>query len=229
MKTIYTWGDSHVSMFDETYRDESWAPKPEGERKVVFHERSHCAVYTAYNIENRLDELRSHLSKIDYKEQDEIWFMFGEIDVRFHIFYHHQRLKMPLDKMIDLVTKKYTTSVNLLRQEGYNAFIVSVVPPQRSPGPHLYDPVYATKELDGSNAYIRGEGNTLKDRIYITEEFNRQVEIKCKELSIGFRNIHPLIVDPETRCNILWMTRDGMHYNYLGDILIKAFHLDEGV
>jgi len=221
MKTIYSWGDSHVCMFDEKYRT---TPKPEGEVKVVFAERSHHYVYTAYDIESHDEFIREHLASIGLQEHDEMWFMFGEIDVRFHLFYHHQKLQVPLDEMIDTVVTKYITYVKKLRDElGYDIHVVSIVPPQPVPGPYPYDPTYQIKD------WIRGNGNSLEHRIYITKELNRKYEIECEKNGIPFRNIYPYLVNPETECNIPEMTRDGMHYNYLGDFLIELFNLDEGL
>jgi len=219
MKIIYTWGDSHVSMFDETYRALG-APKPDGEPKVIFIGRSNSRVYTAYAIDTHDDEIQEVLSSIDFKENDEMWFMFGEIDVRFHIFYHHQKLGVPLDSMIESVAERYVVYVGKLRKQGFNIHILSVVPTQPVPGPYLRDPTYNIKD------WIRDGGNNLEDRIYITENFNRILEVKCRENDVPFRNIYHYLVHPTTRCNIPEMTRDGMHYKYIGDFIIDELHLD---
>jgi hypothetical protein len=77
---------------------------------------------------------------------------------------------------------------------------------------------------------VRGNGITLEDRIYMTEELNKRLQAKCLALGIGFVDLYPYLVDPETKCIRIEITKDrGMHCYYIGDLVIDWFHLDNGV
>jgi hypothetical protein len=192
------------------------------ERKDVrFLDRSSGVPMTAYSFKRYDPEIRRVLSIIDFKPGDEMWFILGEIDVRFHIFYHHQRLDITLDESIERVADIYVAYTKKLIQDGYPVNIVSVVPPQANPSAFFSDPSYQV-----SNP-IRGDGITMADRVYMTKKLNDLLEAKCLEEGIVFRNVYPYLVDPNTGCNIPDMTRDGMHYYYVGDLIIDKLGLGE--
>jgi hypothetical protein len=219
MKIIYTFGDSHSCMFAEVYRQPG-SIAVEGQ-KVIFADRSCGVPMTAYSFNRYDSEIRRVLASIDFKSEDEMWFILGEIDIRFHIFYHHQRLNIPLDESIERVAHIYVQYVKKLIQDGYPIHIVSVVPPQPNPSPYFHDPSYQIPNP------IRGEGITVEDRVYMTKKLNDLLEAKCLEEGIVFRNIYPYLVDPETGCNNPSMTRDEMHYYYVGDLVIEKLGLGE--
>jgi len=220
MKTIYAFGDSHTCMFSEVYRKPGTS-KPDVIPKVVFVDKSCGAPMTAYSLDQYDDQIKKVLSSINFELEDELWFVLGEIDVRFHVFYHHQRLEITLDESIENVVNKYITYTKTIKDLGYNTHIVSVVPPQPNPSPHFYDPSYQILNP------IRGEGITVEDRVYITRKLNELLEQKSLKNEIGFVNVYPYLVDPVTGCNIPEMTKDGMHYYYIGDMLIDKFHLGD--
>lgn len=227
--TIYVFGDSHSSMFNVMHKQES-VPGPEKFKvspEAVEHEgfegfldRS-SGVPLAYSLEKHHDVIMKELESIPFKDGDEMWFIFGEIDVRFHIFYWHQKLEISLDESINNVVVRYIAYVKKLRELGYNIHIVSVVPPQSNPSAFHNDPTYEILNP------IRGEGITVEDRVYMTEKLNFELNKACVDNGIPFRDVHQFIVDPITRCNISEMTRDGMHYYYIGDLVIEKFGLEE--
>jgi hypothetical protein len=220
MKTIYTFGDSHTGMFCEAYRKPGTFA-PTSDPKVVFIDCSSGVPMTAYSFSRYDAEIRKVLASIEFKPQDEMWFILGEIDVRFHIYYHHQRLNISLDESIERVASIYVNYVKGLNELGYNIRIVSVVPPQPNFTCYLYDPSYQIKES------IKEGGNSAEDRIYITKRVNERIKAKCLESGVGFIDIYEYLVDPETGCNIPSMTRDGMHYYYIGDIVIEKLGLGD--
>lgn len=165
-------------------------------------------------------EIKRVLASIDFKLKDEMWFVLGEIDVRFHIYYQHQKQEITLDESIEKVADIYVDYTKNLNDLGYNIHIVSVVPPQPNYTSFMYDPSYQIKD------FIKDGGNDAKDRIYITKKLNERIRAKCEESGVGFRNIYPYIVDPVTECNIPEMTRDGMHYYYIGDLVIEKLGLE---
>uniref|UniRef100_A0A6M3K6S7 Putative GDSL-like lipase/acylhydrolase n=1 Tax=viral metagenome TaxID=1070528 RepID=A0A6M3K6S7_9ZZZZ len=219
MKIIYIFGDSHSGMFRIEHSAKNYVPK---QSMVKFIDRS-SGVPTAYSIERHDEAVRKVLESIDWQPKDEMWFIFGEIDVRFHIFYHHQQLNISLDRSIMSVVRNYISYVKKLRTEGYNIHIVSTVPPQPNPSPFHWDPTYETLNP------IRGAGITVEDRVYITRKLNDELKKACDENGIPFRDVYPYIVDPVTGCNIPEMTRDSMHYNYIGDIVIEKLRLEEEI
>jgi hypothetical protein len=217
MKSIYILGDSHVAMFDREY---PVIPNNIPTKKnIQFCPRTTPAA-TAFSVERYDKEIREVLQAITFSEHDEMWFIFGEIDVRFHIFYYHQELNITVDESIEGVVKRYTSYVKRLRDEGYPLHIMSVVPTQKEVSPYREDPLFKVKNP------IRGEGLTVGHRIYITEALNVMLENECEKLGIPFHDIYPFIV-AETGCNIEEWTRDGMHYCYIGDLVIEKLGLEE--
>lgn len=224
---IYVFGDSHSSMFNVTHRQEMVSKPNEFEvlPEAVEYEGFEgfldmsSGVPLAYSLKKHHDVIIKVLESIPFKAGDEMWFVFGEIDVRFHIFYWHQELDISLDESINNVVVNYISYVKELREAGYNIHIVSVVPPQPNPSPFHNDPTYEVLNP------IRGEGITVADRVYMTEKLNLELSKVCAENNIPFRDIHQFIVDPITRCNIPEMTRDGMHYYYIGDLVAEKFNL----
>jgi len=228
MKKVYVFGDSHSSMFNVAHRKGS-LPEDKGIFKVSpeavelegfegFVDRS-SGVPLAYSLAKHHDVIIKELESIPFKDGDEMWFVFGEIDVRFHIFYWHQVLEITLDESIERVVSKYIAYVKMLRLDGYNIHIVSVVPPQPNDSPFFNDP---TLEILSP---VRGKGITVSDRVYMTDTLNKRLEEECDKNGIPFRDVHPYLVDPATRCNVPEMTRDGMHYYYIGDMIAEEFGL----
>lgn len=224
MKTIYVFGDSHSSMFNTIYRQ-----KPDEQVSDVFKvspqavklegfegfvDRS-SGVPLAYSLAKHDEAIMKVLESIPFTEGDQMWFVFGEIDVRFHIFYWHQELNITLDESINNVVVKYIAYVKNLRELGYNIHIVSVVPPQLNPIPHRTDP--SNENLNP----IRGKGLMVEDRVYITNRLNSELAKACAWEDIPFRDVHSLIVDPLTGCVVPENTRDGMHYYYIGDLVME--------
>lgn len=228
--TLYVFGDSHSSMFNVTHRRDQALSVPEKFKvslQAVHHEgfegfvdRS-SGVPLAYSLNKHHDVIMKELESIPFKDGDEMWFVFGEIDVRFHIFYWHQELNITLDKSIDNVVVRYIDYVKKLRNMGYNIHIVSVVPPQPNPNPFHNDPTY---EIPNP---VRGVGITVEDRVYMTKKLNLELTKACEENNIPFRDIYSLLANLETGCNVPEMTRDGMHYYYIGDLVIEKFGLEE--
>jgi len=227
MKTIYVFGDSHSSMFNVSHRKvpvEGDADFFKVSKEAVEHEgfegfngfvdRS-SGVPLAYSLDKHHEVIMKELESIPFTAEDEMWFIFGEIDVRFHIFYWHQKLEITLDESVDRVVDKYILYVNKLRNLGYNIHIVSVVPPQPNPSPFFNDPTLEIKNP------VRGAGITVEDRVYMTNRLNKNLKIECNKNDIPFRDVHTFIVDCVTGCNIPEWTRDKMHYYYIGDLIIE--------
>jgi len=194
---------------------------PPTDPKVIFIDKSWVAS-TAYSLQEQDAAIRELLSSLDFKPGDEMWFVFGEIDVRFQVYYQHQQLGIPLDQSIEDMTTRYTNYVKTLVDLGYPIKIVSITPTQFKGVPdsnglsqclHLLNP-------------MRGEGITLEHRIYMTEELNKRLWRKCFKLGIGFIDLYPYLVDPDTGCIRMDLTKDnGMHCYYIGDWVIENFDL----
>jgi hypothetical protein len=219
MKTIYTFGDSHTGMFHVTNERPGFVAPIDP--KVVFVDKS-CTPHTAYNLSEHDSVIKGVLSSIEFKPGDEMWFVFGEIDVRFHVFYEHQERNILLDQSILNTSTRYINYVKTLTDLGYPISIVSIVPPQRCLVPHRYDPLHHLTMLNP----VRGKGITNADRIYMTETLNSQIKYKCSSLGIGFVDIYPFLVDHDG-CIKADMTFDnGMHSYYIGDLVIDKYNLE---
>jgi hypothetical protein len=126
-----------------------------------------------------------------------------------------------LDESIERVANVYIKYVKSLKDSGYNIHVVSVVPPQPNLSAYHNDP--SGQILNP----IRGEGNTMECRIYTTKKLNELLKEKCRDSGIVYRNIYPYLVDLNTGCNVPDMTRDGMHYYYIGDLVIDKLGLED--
>lgn len=219
MRTIYTFGDSHTCLFDKT--KVRLGCDVQENPKVRFVDKS-AILSTAYNLIEHDSTVKEILASIPFNFNDEMWFVFGEIDIRFNVFYQHQELKITLEKSIELLAAKYTKYVRTLTDLGYPVKIVSVIPTQRNPVPHRYDPL---KNLSMLNP-MRGNGITIADRVYITECLNSKIRYKCSKLGIGFIDVYPLLVDTDGCIDPSKTFDNGMHGYYIGDLVIDRFNLE---
>jgi hypothetical protein len=166
--------------------------------------------------------IKDVLSSIGFGPNDEMWFVFGEIDVRFHIFYEHQVRSISLSQSIEDTATRYTNYVKSLVDLGYMIRIVSVPPTQFNKIPHQNDPLRHLTMLNP----VRGNGLTLECRIYITKKLNDLIQEKCDAFGIGFVNVYDYLVDPYTGCMKKHLCKDeGMHGYYMGDWVIEKYGL----
>jgi len=219
MKTIYVFSNSHGMMFDPQYQ------RAEGQESIIHSEvrfvNPISGVATCYSIRDHDENMKKQLSLIEFGERDVLWMSFGEIDVRFHIFYYHEKDKITVDESIDRVVDVYFSYIRELKNLGVPICVTCCVPPQPNDSPFHNDPSYQIKD------YIRGDGLDVAGRVYITERLNLRFKEECEKSGIPYIDFYELIVDQETRCVKMEWSKDGMHYLYIGDVLIEGLKLYE--
>jgi len=190
---IYVMGDSHVTMLAN-----------EGVFELLCSES-----FTAFSLHEKDKKIRESLIGID--KEAIILFVYGEIDCRYRIFYCSSSKKIGLDLIIDNTVQSYLDYVDILRKEQNNVWVLSVVPTQKYGGPTRGDPVFTLPN---------GDGGGDEDRRYITEVLNSKLKYECFKRNIPFIDIYCGLVGKDG-FNRKEKTRDGMHYKYVGDIVLE--------
>jgi hypothetical protein len=227
-RKIYIVSDSHGMMFHSGYyldqndfltKDNNEVKEFNGVSFILRPRGSH----TAYNLRAHDEFIRTAL--IDCSNQDEIWLLFGEIDVRYHIFWHHLTDDIPIDHSIDNSVIRYIDYISDLRQS-YNIKVVSITPTCRI--------------NERFQDYTKGisTGGTMIDRRYMTEVFNAKLKYESQKRNIPFIDIYDLLVDPRDGfCKLDWMRpctypeeamkgeKDLIHYWFIGDKVVEYLGL----
>lgn len=198
-------GDSHVKMLNSIE-----AQQTDGE--IVFHMVT-GASFTAYSLGDHQDEILDWLAGIDKS----CWVisLYGEIDCRYQIFYHHQVDNASLDEVIERTVLRYLDFVQSLISREYKMIVSSIMPTMRV-GMYDGDPLLILPH---------GHGSSDETRRYIAEVFNAKLKFHCWKLGIPYLNLYPYLVDPVdglTRADLALSEQDWMHYRYIGDIATKV-------
>lgn len=205
-RTIYLLGDSHVNMLDSEK-----AGHFDGD---FFFKFVMGASFTAYSLGTHEEEILAALSKVD--NSNWIIMIYGEIDCRYRIFYHHEVDGIPIDETVENTVCNYFKFIQCLQSLGYKICVSSIMPTMRVGCPWAGDPLQTLEH---------GHGGPDEDRRYITEIFNAKLKHSCWELEIPYLNLYPHLVDPIdglTRLDMAYSERDPMHYGYIGDIATKV-------
>jgi hypothetical protein len=227
-RIIYVIGDSHQQSFDKRwYHDADFVLRTKdvvyGPDDVIF-KIIPFGSHPAYVVPDNDNSIHVALEQTD--KGKEIWFMFGEIDTRYHIFHQHKTKGIRLDEAIDLTIIRYLGYISGIRGLGYNIIVVSA------------DPAIRAELIDTESTMIRHNDATDQDRIYITEAFNSKLKLECSYHGIPFVDIYYWLVDPrdnQSRKDLLNLhyipekaragILEGMHYKYLGDLVIEKLNL----
>lgn len=168
-KFIHIIGDSHVLAFQHCVL------------KVYY-----LGAVTAYNLvnENSSSGGREKLFKVinSLKKGDTVLLVFGEIDVRIHIYnqYMKKRKKISIEKLINNVIKNYSQVIEEIKEKKFKVGVYNIVPP--GPQGNIYDyPYYAE----------------WKVRLKITLMMNGQLRKFCKKNGIFFVDIFDQVINPK--------------------------------
>lgn len=127
------------------------------------------------SILNILKILREE--KID-KKNDILLLSFGEIDCRLHIYNVHKKDDIPINVLIDKTVVNYGEMITRVKELGFRVSIYNVPPSQNV--------------LNRWNILYFAP---LDIRVQIVKEFNKKLNIFCKENTVLFIDIYSKISD----------------------------------
>lgn len=127
---IHCIGDSHASPFSGlgTKEDTYMIPiYPQlGINNDPMFKAYRLGPATAYNLDNKLDIIKDILSKFVNKERDEVMLVFGEIDMRIHVYNQViERAFISKEKIIQEIADRYFNAVLKIKNEGYNVIVLA--------------------------------------------------------------------------------------------------------
>lgn len=164
---IHIIGDSHVLAFQHPIL------------KVHY-----LGAVTAYNLvnENSSSKGREKLFKVinSLKKTDAVLLVFGEIDVRIHIYnqYIKNKRKVPIKKLIGNVIANYSQVIKEIKEKNFRVGVYNIVPP--GPQANIYNYSYYAK---------------WQVRLEITQLMNKQLRLFCKKNGVFFIDVFDKVVN----------------------------------
>jgi len=170
---------------------------------------------TAYKVKDHDDRVRRVIAPLKNKH---IIFSFGEVDVRIHLRYQHEKTGRPLTTLIEETARRYTFYVSLLRLEGYDIHVFNVIPTGDYSGPQF-------------TAWRRGLVYPFKasfaERQSYTLQLNERYRHYCRKLRIPFIDIYHHLVDARGRRK-KELVYDFSHLNAkTADILLEHYRFEK--
>lgn len=217
---IHAIGDSHASIFsglgtkENTYMIPIY-PQPHENIDSMF-KAYRIGPATAYNLESKLPIINNILSKYVDKEKDSVLMIFGEIDMRIHVYNQViERAFVKKEDIIKEIADRYFNTILKIKNEGYN--IIILAPSAQS---------FATPESD----YIKDGfkypmefpiGGTNKSRNEYTKIFTEMLMQKGIEYNIKVISILDEMLDEngETKPDLFM---DYLHLSSITLPLIKS-------
>ena len=168
-KFVHVIGDSHTLAFQDCIL------------KVHY-----IGAVTAYNLvnENSSSKGREKLFKVinSLKKGEIVLLVFGEIDVRIHIYnqYMKKKKKISIEKLVNNVVRNYGQVIEEIKEKDLRVCVYNIVPP--GPLGNIYHyPHYAKWEL----------------RLKITQMMNKQLQDFCRKNGIFFVDIFDQVINQE--------------------------------
>lgn len=139
---------------------------------------------TAYNLvnENSSSGGREKLFKVinSLKKEETVLLVFGEIDVRIHIYNQYMKKKVSIEKLINNVIRNYSQVIEEIKEKNFKVGVYNIVPP--GPQGNIYNyPYYAKWSL----------------RLKITQMMNEQLKNFCRKNGIFFVDIFDQVVNSQ--------------------------------
>lgn len=190
---IHIIGDSHTHSFINLgYLEHNWATEYQDKLILVPYQIHWMGPVTMHRIGR--DGL-SYFNIKDYnvQENDDLVFVFGEIDVRCHIGRIADKKSLKLDDVINDLANNYVKTIIKNREqfEKINCMVFNVLPPTK-----FY-----------SNFYFPYYGS-LEDRVLITNKLNLKLKELCYQFDLKFIDIYDLYTDSECKLNLLLANND---------------------
>lgn len=176
-KFIHIIGDSHTLAFQNC--------------ALKVH---YLGAVTAYNLvnENSSSGGREKLFKVinSLKKGETVLLVFGEIDVRIHIYNQYRNRKneqvlssgnkVSIEKLIDNVVRNYGQVIEEIKEKNFKVGVYNIVPP--GPQGNIYNyPYYAQWGL----------------RLKITQMMNEQLRNFCRKNGIFFVDIFDQVINSQ--------------------------------
>jgi|APCry1669192269_1035402.scaffolds.fasta_scaffold10503_3 hypothetical protein len=177
---IYVIGDSHTQAFDDNFT-KIWLTAP-----------------TAYQNIKKIPEIDGKLStyKID-KNNDYLFFVFGEIDVRCHLGFIADNNGRTYEDVINECVNRYIVFLEHYINNGYKVGVWGAIP-------------------SGPDNGVQGNGSpsykTKDERNILTKMFNDKLKKMCEEKNILFKSIFDLIMSDYENYNS-YHANDKIHLN----------------
>lgn len=196
MHKIYVVGDSHTQVFQGNSGINGPANGDNDFNLGVYKERfkvCHLGPYTAYSVYDKISFVDAAIFDIN-KEEDFLFFSFGEIDCRHHIGFHRDKQNVSTESAVQTCVSRYVNFLKHYKEKGYKVGVWSPI-------------------ASGPNANRAGTGHaTYKgvfERNHLTVLFNLYLLIECQKHSIIYKSIwdqmsHNLNTDVS-------YFRDGIH------------------
>ena len=217
METIYVMGDSHSqTLFDKTHR---------GTASFNFRGYKSSQNFMKWILlpfvgvpAYGLGDLSTKKMALEFLEKNcprssQVWFVFGEIDARYHLQTVVYRDKISISEAVKIVCKKYLDfAEEALQKFQHKISIVGVVPPSRQ---------IAFSGAGGH--YQMNPPSTDEQRAIIANELNKVLKEDCSYRGFGFIDIYDDLVsfdglnNPEMLCGPL----ENVHYSYIGDFVAE--------
>ena len=151
---IHVFGDSHTKVFESF-------------PNTVIHK---LVDYTMYIIgRDQLDAI--DFESIETSPDDILIFVFGEIDVRFHIVKQRDIKKRDLNEIIKTLVIRYIESILLYRTKLKKPCIIYSVTPQA-----VTEPLVSV--------------GSLEDRVQITNLLNAELKSQCIQFHIPYLDVY---------------------------------------
>jgi len=171
---IFCFGNSHVGVFSGTnYPVPIW-PERSNDLLPWFRTFNMGAV-TAYQSMKHIQTIKSILATISEfdKEKDTLLLVFGEVDIRMHVYRQLTLQGRPIESIIEEVAKRYFEAVSVLLTEGFNIALYGCIATCTRATMFLRRPPYGTIEE-------RNEASALFDNL---------IRVFCKKHNLPYISI----------------------------------------
>jgi len=158
----------------------------------------HLPSPTAYQNYKRIPSIEEELKKLTVnKENDILFFSFGEIDIRCHLGFISDKTSRTYEDVVIECIKRYESFLDHFINDGFKVGVWGVIP-------------------SGPNNGVQGNGaisyKTRIERNIITNIFNNQLIDLCNKKNIHFKSVYDIIIKDELNYD-KYYSKDNIHLN----------------
>ena len=191
---IHCIGDSHSSIFSGTEVMQPVWPIRSSDRLNNF-KSYRIGPATAYQLENKIPIL-NQIVKLINKENDNLLFCFGEVDIRAHLKKQIDLQKKSIKEIVKECVDRYFKTILHYKSLGVNVMVWGPIASWDTPKP-----------------YSGPSFGTCLERNKITKEFNEYIKTLCEIESIPFFTIYYDMLLPNGKTNTNYLDKTGIHLN----------------
>ena len=190
---IILFGDSHTAIFTQSTLADWMSPVETLMKKNQFYS-FRTFPYTCFNINNKLSYIIEKLKSIDIKEEDYLFFSYGEPDIRCHIGF-----KKNINENIKIVIGNYLQ------------FLLKIKKIYKNVG--VYAPIASglNNGLQGSKRKPSFKNSYERNKITIL--FNEELKKQCEKNNILFKSIYKILLNDNNTTKSEYYI-DGIHLNF---------------